>query len=413
MVQDQIAEIFRTDSRRILATLIRLVKDFDLAEEAMQEAFAAALDRWPREGVPINPSAWLISTGKFKAIDAVRRRVRRDAALPELAARADRQIAELSEVDDSAVPDDQLRLIFTCCHPALSEEARVALTLREVCGLTTEEIARAFLKPTPTVAQRIVRAKAKIRDAGIPYQVPSAEDLPDRLETVLMVIYLVFTEGYAATSGDQVTRADLADEAIRLARLVIDLLPEPEVRGLLALMLLQDSRRHARTAPNGDLILLADQDRSLWDREKIAEGRLLLQQVFTSRRIGPYSVQAAIAAVHADATTADATDWGQIVSLYDVLFAIEPSPVVQLNRAVAVAMRDGAEEGIREVDVLLEDGHFKDSPIPHTVRAELLQRAGRAIEARQAYETALPLIQQAPERRYVEAKLAELAGSPR
>jgi RNA polymerase sigma-70 factor (ECF subfamily) len=337
--------VYRAESRRVLATLIRLLGDFDLAEEALHDAFAAALERWPRDGVPGNPRAWLVSTGRFKAIDGMRRRARFDARLGQLAIQLE-TASSSAETDDDGVEDDQLRLIFTCCHPALSPDARVALTLREVCGLTTEEIARAYLTGAPTLAQRIVRARAKIRDARIPYQVPSRADLPERLDAVLHVVYLVFNEGYSASSGASHIRADLSAEAIRLGRLLAELLPEPEVLGLLALMLLHESRRAARTSPDGELVLLADQDRALWDRGMIAEGQALVERAIRSRRFGPYTLQAAISAVHAEAPAADATDWRQIVGLYDVLLRADPSSVVELNRAAAVAMRDGPAAGL-------------------------------------------------------------------
>lgn len=411
-VRETLDTIYRSESRRILATLIRLLGDFDLAEEALHDAFAAAAERWPKDGVPSNPRAWLVSTGRFKAIDALRRRTRFDAALPELAQRLDAAASEEGWWDDEGVPDDQLRLIFTCCHPALSPEARSALTLREVCGLTTEEIARAFLTSPTTLAQRIVRAKTKIRDARIPYQVPTRADLPERLETVLQVVYLVFNEGYSASSGTSVTRADLSGEAIRLGRLLVELLPEPEVLGLLALMLLHESRRAARTSPEGDLILLDDQDRSRWNREQIAEGSSLVERALTSRPAqelpGPYALQAAIAAVHAQAPNAAATDWAQIVALYSVLLRVVPSPIVELNRAVAVAMRDGAEAGLSLVDAIMTGGELSDYHLAHSVRADLCRRLGRAAEARDAYNRALALTRQEPERRFLERRLAEL-----
>jgi RNA polymerase sigma-70 factor (ECF subfamily) len=411
-VRETIDAVYRSESRRILATLIRLLGDFDLAEEAVHDAFAAAVERWPRDGVPANPRAWLVSTGRFKAIDALRRRTRFDAALPELAQRVDAAASEAGWWEDEGVPDDQLRLIFTCCHPALSPEARCALTLREVCGLTTEEIARAFLTAPTTLAQRIVRAKNKIRDAGIPYRVPTRADLPERLETVLQVVYLVFNEGYSASSGATVTRADLSGEAIRLGRLLLELLPEPEVMGLLALMLLHESRRAARTSPEGDLILLDDQDRSRWNREQIAEGSSLVERALSSRPTqelpGPYAIQAAIAAVHAQAPSAAETDWAQIVALYGVLLRIIPSPIIELNRAVAVAMRDGAEAGLTLVDAILAEGELSDYHLAHSVRADLCRRLGRSEEARTAYERALSLARQEPERRFLERRLAEL-----
>jgi RNA polymerase sigma-70 factor, ECF subfamily len=400
--------VYRSESRRILATLIRLLGDFDLAEDALHDAFAAALERWPQEGVPANPRAWLVSTGRFKAIDALRRRARFDASQEKIAEQFEAESGDTASRNDESVEDDQLRLIFTCCHPALASEARVALTLREVCGLTTEEIARAFLAAAPTLAQRIVRAKAKIRDARIPYQVPSPEELPDRLDTVLQVAYLLFNEGYSASSGASLTRADLSGEAIRLGRLLLELLPEPEVMGLLALMLLQESRRAARTSPSGELILLQNQDRSLWNREHIVEGVALVERALVSRRFGPYTLQAAIAAVHAEATDTSATDWGQIVALYSLLSRAEPSPVIELNRAVAVAMRDGPEAGLQLIDAILARGELADYHLAHSARADLCRRLGRTTEARVSYERALALTQQAPERRFLERRLAEL-----
>ena len=400
-------DVYRDESRRVLATLIRLLGDFDLAEDALHDAFAAAVDQWAQDGVPDNPRTWLVSTGRFKAIDGLRRRKRFDASLPLLAEQLEDDATEM-EWDDEGVEDDQLRLIFTCCHPALSPEARIALTLREVCGLTTEEIARAFLTAPSTLAQRIVRAKAKIRDAGIPYQVPSQAELPERLDTVLQVIYLVFNEGYSASSGDSLTRSDLSGEAIRLARLLIELLPEPEAVGLLALMLLHESRRTARTSPDGDLVLLEDQDRSLWNQDQIAEGTVLVERALESRRFGPYTLQAAISAVHAEAPAPDATDWAQIVGLYDVLMRVNPSPVVELNRAVAMAMRDGAEAGLALVNAILERGDLTDYHLAHSARAELCRRLGRTADARDAYERALALTQQEPEQRFLERRLAAL-----
>jgi RNA polymerase sigma-70 factor (ECF subfamily) len=408
--RETIDAVYRTHSRHVFATLIRLLGDFDVAEEALHDAFKAALEQWPHEGVPANPRSWLVSTGRFKAIDGLRRRARFQP-LPEdidehLAAQED----EEDEPDGDGVEDDRLRLIFTCCHPALSPDAQVALTLREVCGLTTEEIARAFLAAAPTLAQRIVRAKAKIRDARIPYQVPAPPELPDRVESVLRVIYLVFNEGYSASSGESLTRASLSGEAIRLGRLLAELLPEPEVLGLLALMLLQESRRMARSSPDGDLILLEDQDRSLWDAEYIAEGSALVEQALRSRRFGPYTLQAAIAAVHAHARDVAAPDWAEIVGLYDILLRAEPSPVVELNRAVAVAMRDGPEAGLGLVDVLLARGELDSYHLAHSARADLCRRLGRTGEARAAYERAYKLTRQEPERRFLERRLRELAG---
>jgi RNA polymerase sigma-70 factor, ECF subfamily len=403
-------DVYQTESRRVFATLIRLLGDFDLAEDALHDAFAAALKQWAKDGVPANPRAWLVSAGRFKAIDGIRRRARFDASLATLAAQIDDNTEHEEEWDEEGVADDRLRLIFTCCHPALSPEARVALTLREVCGLTTEEIARAFLTAPPTLAQRIVRAKAKIRDAGIPYQVPAAAELPERLEAVLQVVYLVFNEGYAASSGASLTRADLSGEAIRLARLLYELLPEPEVMGLLALMLLHESRRVARTSPAGDIILLDDQDRSLWDRGQIAEGKALVERALSSRQFGPYTLQAAIAAVHADADTPAATDWAQIVALYDTLARAYPSPVVELNRAVAVAMRDGPAAGLALIDAILARGDLANYHLAHSARAELSRRLGRTTEARDSYERALSLTEQEPERRFIEGRLRELRG---
>jgi RNA polymerase sigma-70 factor (ECF subfamily) len=399
--------VYRADSRRVLATLIRLLGDFDLAEEALHDAFTAAVERWPRDGVPANPRAWLVSTGRFKAIDAIRRRTRFDRSVSELAIRLE---ADTEDARDGAegVEDDRLRLIFTCCHPALPADARIALTLREVCGLTTEEIARAFLKSPATLAQRIVRAKAKIRVAGIPYMVPGRADLPDRLDSVLHVVYLVFNEGYSASSGASVTRHDLSAEAIRLGRLLLELLPEPEVMGLLALMLLHESRRATRTSPEGELVLLADQDRSRWDRELIAEGTALVHRALASRRFGPYTLQAAIAAVHALAPSAEATDWTQIVGLYDVLLLADPSPVIELNRAAALAMRDGPAAGLALVDAILGRGELGDYHLAHATRADLCRRLGRAEDARASYERALALATQEPERRFLQRRIAAM-----
>ncbi|HEY7316911.1 MAG TPA: RNA polymerase sigma factor [Candidatus Binatia bacterium] len=407
-LRESVEAIYRAESRRVLATLIRLLGDFDLAEEALHDAFTAALAQWPKEGVPNNPRAWLVSTGRFKAIDAIRRRARFDASLEAFADRLDSRTSDPAEHSDESVEDDRLRLIFTCCHPALSPEASVALTLREVCGLTTEEIARAFLTHPPTLAQRIVRAKAKIRDARIPYQVPSPDDLPDRLDTVLQVIYLVFNEGYSASSGASLTRSDLSGEAIRLGRLLMELLPEPEVVGLLALMLLQESRRAARTSATGDLVLLEDQDRSLWNRDQIVEGKLLLEQALSSRRFGPYTLQAAIAAVHAEAPNATATNWAQIVALYSLLARVQPSPVVELNHAVAVAMSEGPKAGLKLIDAILARGELADYHLAHSARADLCRRLGKTAEARASYQKALALSQQEPERRFLERRLREL-----
>jgi RNA polymerase sigma-70 factor (ECF subfamily) len=406
-VRGAVDDVYRNESRRVFATLVRLLGDFDLAEEALHDAFAAALKQWPAEGVPENPRAWLVSAGRFKAIDGMRRRARFDASLGELAERLESRTKSVAEESDS-VEDDRLRLIFTCCHPAIAPEHQVALTLREVCGLTTEAIASAFLVTPATLAQRIVRAKAKIRDAGIPYQVPVREEVPERMETVLQVVYLVFNEGYSASSGDALTRPDLSGEAIRLGRLILELLPEPEVMGLVALMLLHESRRAARTTANGELILLDDQDRSLWNRAQIAEGEALVQRAMASPEIGPYVVQAAIAAVHANASNSESTDWAQIVSLYDLLARVVPSPVVELNRGVAVAMRDGPAKGLAAIDAILARGDLVDYHLAHAARADLCRRLGRTADARSSYEQALALVRQAPERRFLEGRLAEL-----
>ncbi len=403
----RVEALYRAESRRVLAALIRLLRDFDLAEEALQEAFAAALEQWPRDGMPENPRAWLVSAGRFKAIDALRKRARFDASLHELALRFE---AETDGPDvDTDVEDDRLRLIFTCCHPALPPDARVALTLREVCDLTTEEIAAAFLTPTATLAQRIVRAKHKIRDAGIPYEVPSRAELPERLDSVLQVVYLVFNEGYFASSGTSLTRAELSAEAIRLGRLVLELLPEPEVMGLLALMLLNESRRRARER-DGAPVLLEDQDRTLWDRAQIANGQRLVERALKSGRFGPYALQAAIAALHCEAASADETDWTQIVGLYDVLLRVAASPVVALNRAVAVAMRDGPAAGLALVDALLASGELERYHLAHSARADLCRRLGRSDEARASYERALSLARQTPEREFLQRRLRELDG---
>jgi RNA polymerase sigma-70 factor (ECF subfamily) len=405
-IHDTVDAVYQNESRRVLATLIRLLGDFDTAEEALSDAFRAALEQWPRDGVPANPRAWLVSTGRFKAIDGLRRRSRFDA-LDDVGPQAEVAVAPV-EFDDESVEDDRLRLIFTCCHPALAPDAQVALTLREVCGLTTEEIARAFLTPAPTLAQRIVRAKGKIRDARIPYQVPTHAELPERLESVLRVIYLVFNEGYAASSGASLTRHDLSGEAIRLARLLVELLPEPEAQGLLALMLLHESRRAARATPEGDVILLEDQDRSLWNRAMIAEGVALVERALSSRRAGPYALQAAIAALHAGAATPGDTDWNEIVGLYDALLRRDPSPVIELNRAVAVAMRDGPAAGVALIDALFARGDLDGYRPAHAARGELSRRLGRTAEARQSFTRALALTRQEPERRFLERRLAEL-----
>lgn len=401
-----VAAVYRAESRRVLATLIRLLGDFDLAEDALQEAFAAALERWPREGLPDNPRAWLVSTGRFKAIDVLRRRTRFDASVAHLATQLEMSAVAPGDAEDLA--DDRLRLVFTCCHPALAPEAQVALTLREVCGLTTEEIAKAFLARAPTIAQRIVRAKAKIRDARIPYEVPAREALPGRLETVLRVVYLVFNEGYSASSGAALTRADLSAEAIRLGRLLVELLPETETFGLLALMLFQESRRAARAAADGGLVLLADQDRARWDHGLIAEAEGWVERAFASGEVGSYALQAAIAGVHARAATAAVTDWARLVELYDLLQQADASPVIALNRAVAVAMRDGPAAGLALIDALLERGELADYQFAHSARADMCRRLGRTAEARAAYARALGLTQQAPERRFLEQRLSEL-----
>jgi RNA polymerase sigma-70 factor (ECF subfamily) len=404
-----IETIYRSESGRVLATLVRLLGDLDLAEEAMHEAFAAALESWPRTGIPDKPRPWLISTARFKAIDTLRRRARFDASQDELARYLEAQwsSAERSNEEDS-LEDDRLRLIFTCCHPSLAPEAHVALTLREVCGLTTEEIAKAFLTTPRTLAQRIVRAKAKIRDTPIRYEVPTPQELPERLGAVLQVVYLIFNEGYSAAAGAQVTRAELTGEAIRLGRLLAELEPGPEVLGLLALMLLQESRHAARTSPAGELILLENQDRSLWNRAQIAEGVALLEKALKSRRFGSYTLQAAIAAVHAEAESVAGTDWRQIVALYDQLVGIQPSPVVRLNRAVAIAMRDGPEAGLAQIDAVLEHGELADYYLAHSARADMCRRLGRTAEARSSYEKALALTQQEPERQFLQERIRQL-----
>ena len=406
-VREMVDAVYRSESRRVLATLIRLLGDFDVAEEALHDAFAAAVERWPRDGVPANPRAWLVSAGRFKAIDAMRRRARFDASVAKLAREIETHTAETA-TDGPGVEDDRLRLVFTCCHPALPPDAQVALTLREVCGLTTEEIAHAFLTTPPTVAQRIVRAKAKIRDARIPYQVPSPADLPDRLDTVLHVVYLVFNEGYSASSGASLVRHDLSGEAIRLGRLIVELLPDPEAMGLLALMLLHESRRAARASAAGELVLLDEQDRSRWNREQIAEGTALVERALASRRFGPYTLQAAIAAVHAEAPAAAQTDWAQIVGLYDVLLHADPSPVVELNRAAAIAMRDGPAAGLALIDAILARGDLQEYHLAHSARADLCRRLGRTADARAAYARALALARQEPERRFLQRRLGEL-----
>lgn len=411
-VRERIDGIYRSDSRRVLATLIRLLGDFELAEEATHDAFAAALEVWPSEGVPDNPRAWLVSTGRFKAIDRLRRRARFDAAIGEIAIQIESTVPAAADGDAEDLHDDRLRLIFTCCHPALNPDARIALTLREVCGLETEQIAKAFLTSAPTVAQRIVRAKNKIRDAKIPYQVPSREELTDRLATVLHVVYLVFNEGYSASAGDAVTRSDLSAEAIRLGRLIVELLPEPEAIGLVALMLLHDARRAARTYSDGELVLLEAQDRSLWNRSQIAEGLALVERALSSGQPpGPYSLQAAIAALHAEARDAASTDWRQIVRLYDVLLGIEPSPVVELNRAVAVAMADGPEAGLELVEAILARGDLGNYHLAHSARADLLRRADRTSEAIESYERAFAQTNQEPERRFIARRIDELRNS--
>ena len=402
--------VYRSESRRVLATLIRLLGDFDLAEEALHDAFAAAVEQWPREGVPDNPRAWLVSAGRFKAIDRMRRRSRFEVELDDDSMLAEVPAETASADENEGVEDDRLRLVFTCCHPALAADAQVALTLREVCGLRTEEIAHAFLTPAPTLAQRIVRAKNKIRDAAIPYEVPEGAQLDERLDGVLRTIYLVFNEGYSASSGDELTRADLCLEAIRLGRLLVALLPQPEAMGLLALMLLQESRRTARATPAGDVITLEEQDRSRWNRELIAEGVALVEQALATRRFGLYAVQAAIAAVHAEAPSTAETDWNEVVGLYDALLAMDPSPVIELNRAVAVGMRDGPAAGLGLIDAILKRGDLAGYHLAHAARADLCRRLGRGAEARVSYEKALELSQQEPEKRFLRRRIAEVAG---
>ena len=403
-LREAVGAIYRAESRRVFATLVRLLGDLDAAEEALHDAFRAALEQWPRDGIPANPRAWLVSTGRFKAIDTLRRNARIDPLDDETA----NNIPSPEDPDTENIADDRLRLIFTCCHPALHPDAQVALTLREVCGLTTEEIARAFLTAAPTLAQRIVRAKNKIRDAKIPYQVPAPDELPQRLDSVLRVVYLVFNEGYAASSGTSLTRHDLSGEAIRLVRLLVELLPEPEAMGLLALMLLHESRRTARVTADGDLILLEDQDRKQWNRTLIDEGIALTERALATRRVGAYTLQAAISAVHAEAPTAAATDWSQIVGLYDLLLRIEPSPVIELNRAVAVAMLEGPDAGLTLVEALLARGDLNDYRLAHAARADFCRRLGRDAEARSAYERALALTRLEPERRFLQRRLSAL-----
>src|SRR5215831_5904957 len=410
-VSKTIESLYRTESGRVLATLVRLLGDLDLAEEAMHEAFAAALESWPQTDIPEKPRPWLISTARFKAIDVMRRRARFEGVEKDLVAHLESRVNDDSfsvSEDDAEIEDDRLRLIFTCCHPALPPEGQVALTLREICGLTTEEIARAFLVTPATLAQRIVRAKTKIREARIPYEVPAPQDLPERLDAVLQVVYLVFNEGYSARAGAEVTRAELTREAIRLGRLLADLQPEAEVIGLLSLMLLQESRRRARTSPIGELILLENQDRALWNREQIAEGVALVEKALKSRGFGPYTLQAAIAAVHAEAESAARTDWRQIVALYNQLVRIQPSPVVHLNRAVAIAMRDGPEAGLTHIDAVLERGELANYYLAHSARADMCRRLGRAAEARASYEKALALTQQEPERQFLQERIRQL-----
>lgn len=407
-LRDTVDEIYRRESRRVLATLIRLLGDFDRAEEALHDAFAAAVEQWGRDGLPHNPRAWLVSAGRFKAIDHLRRRVRFDASLEQIARQLEIDAQGEEEAEHEGLEDDRLRLVFTCCHPALAADAQVALTLREVCDLRTEEIARAFLAAPATIAQRIVRAKQKIRDARIPYQVPEPAELPQRLASVLRVVYLVFNEGYAASSGESLTRAELSAEAIRLGRQLLELLPEPEVLGLLALMLLQESRRAARSDEHGELVLLEHQDRSRWDAGLIAEGQRLVGLALASRRFGPYALQAALAAVHAEAPDLASTDWPRMVALYDALLQLQPSPVVELNRAVALAMRDGPQAGLAAVDAILARGELADYHLAHAARADFCRRLGRPAEAREAYQRALALTRLEPERRFLEQRLREL-----
>ncbi|MCP1626193.1 RNA polymerase sigma factor [Pseudomonas nitroreducens] len=407
-LRDVVDEVYRRESRRVLATLIRLLGDFDLAEEALHEAFVAAVDQWRRDGVPANPRAWLVSAGRFKAIDGLRRRSRFDASLTQIAEQLEIDAQSVEELADESVEDDRLRLIFTCCHPALPADSQVPLTLREVCDLKTEEIARAYLATPSTIAQRIVRAKAKIRDAQLPYQVPETAELPERLASVLRVIYLVFNEGYSASAGDSLTRTDLSAEAIRLGRQLLELLPESEVMGLLALMLLHESRREARTAEDGELVLLENQDRARWDRALIGEGQQLIAAALATRRVGPYTLQAAISAVHAAAADMASTDWTEIVGLYDLLLALQPSPVIELNRAVALSMRDGPEAGLVQVDAILARGDLQDYHLAHAARADFCRRLERRDQARGSYERALELAKLEPERRFLEQRIREL-----
>ena len=408
-VRDKVDAVYRSESRRVLATLIRLLGDFDMAEEALHDAFAAAVEQWGERGIPENPRTWLISTGRFKAIDRLRKNARFESADGQALDRI--EAVETPEIDDDGVEDDRLRLIFTCCHPALSADAQIALTLREVCGLTTEEVAHAFLTPPSTLAQRIVRAKGKIRDAGIPYEIPSRSDFPERLDSVLHVIYLVFNEGYLTSSGTSLTRADLSGEAIRLGKLLVELMPEPEAMGLLALMTLHEARRSSRTTASGEMVLLEDQDRSLWDRAQIEEGVALVEQALGSHRFGPYTLQAAIAAIHAEAQSAGATDWAQIVGLYDVLLMTDPSPVIELNRAAAVAMRDGPESGLALIDAILARGDLTGYHLAHAARGDLCRRLGRVTEAIGAYQRALEIATQEPERRFINGRLEVLRGA--
>jgi len=407
-IRDRIDDLYRSDSRRVFASLVRLLKDFDLADDAMHEAYAAAVEIWQRDGVPANPRAWLISTGKFKAMNALRRQGRLKALQPEIASRVDEVADENAARAATEIEDDRLRLIFTCCHPAIDPKLQVPLTLREVCGLTTEEIAHAFLTSKATMAQRIVRGKAKIRDAQIPYVVPSLGDLPERLDAVLSAIYLVFNEGYAASQGASLIRVDLTAEAIRLGRLLLELLPDPEAKGLLALMLLHESRREARVSKDGEIILLEEQDRSRWDYPMISEGTALVEQALRSRRFGAYTLQAAISAIHAEAGTAAQTDWNRIVVLYSVLLRIDSSPVVELNRAVAVAMRDGPEAGLQIIDRILGRGELGNYQLAHSARGELLRRAGKASDALTAFQQALELARQEPEKRFLAARIKQL-----